>query len=104
MGFEVQVREMRKDAKEWVDVATTCGNAQAAANRLTLTTKSLSWAADDTGLMSTYQQIQARMARLLGEGANEYTNLSTTLYGVARAYEENDQKAAADLGAAWKPK
>jgi hypothetical protein len=104
MSYEVAVEKMRDDAKEWTDTAFVLGDAATAAASLTLTERSLSFAGRSTGLVSTYQQMVTRMVRLLEGGNAQCANLATTLYDVARAYEENDANAAKRLGSRWTPK
>jgi hypothetical protein len=97
----VAVEAMRHDAAVWDEVSGVVGRAGQEAAALTLGEAQLSWASVPTGLLDTYQEIQRKVAALLGEGRDVTRGLSVTLDEVATAYQLSDDKAAARFDGEW---
>ncbi|MFI5931790.1 hypothetical protein [Actinoplanes sp. NPDC051494] len=92
---------LHHDAASWDEVADVTRRAARDASDQDLTDRELSWAAGQTALLGTYQEIQAKTVRLLTEAATVCAGLSTALDQVAVAYETSDGRAAAALRGVW---
>lgn len=101
MSLNAAIKALRDDAGIWADVATTTSNAARAAEGLTLTEGEMSWASRPTGLLDTYEEIRAKVSRLLGEATRNFNSLSNTLKRVAAAYETSDQAALNRMKGVW---
>lgn len=101
MSLNAAIKALRDDAGIWADVATTTSNAARAAEGLTLTESEMSWASRPTGLLDTYEEIRAKVSRLLGEATRNFNSLSNTLNKVATAYETSDQAALNRMKGVW---
>jgi hypothetical protein len=101
MSLNAAIKALRDDAGIWADVATTTSNAARAAEGLTLTEGEMSWASRPTGLLDTYEEIRAKVSRLLGEATRNFNSLSNTLNKVATAYETSDQAALNRMKGVW---
>ncbi len=101
MTLQVAIEALRADAEVWDGVAAVVGRAGQEAGSLGLGESELSWAANPTGLITTYAEIQQKAARLLGEGAQALGRLGAALDSVAMAYERDDEDAARRLKGTW---
>lgn len=101
MSLTAAIQALRADAGIWQDVATTTSGAARAADGLTLSEGELSWASRPTGLLDTYEEIRAKVARLLTEATTNFSSLSSTLNRVATAYETSDQAALSRMRGVW---
>jgi uncharacterized protein YukE len=104
MTLQASIKAMRDDAALWKGASDTLGEASGAAAQLDLTEQDLSFASVGTGVLTSYQQIQAKAERLLGEGRDVLATLSDRLYEVAAAYEENDAAASTKFDDTWEPR
>jgi hypothetical protein len=104
MTLKAAIDALHDDAHLWQGVAATTANAKSAVDGLTLTEGELSWASRPTGLLSTYEEIRAKVAGLLGEATTNYNSLSSTLDRVAKAYETSDQAAQNRMKGVWDPR
>lgn len=104
MTLKANIKAMREDADLWRRVAKTAYTAGQAASELTLGESQLSWASATTGLLVTYEQIQAKVAGLLVEATANYAALSEELDAAATAYETNDEEASIELRGIWEPR
>ncbi len=104
MTLQASIDAMRDDAGKWRGVAGVLKKAQNDAVPLTLTTKDLSFAADDTGMLLAYNEIKAKAERLLGEGNEILDKLATRLYEVADEYQRSDENASKKFQGVWDPK
>lgn len=101
MSLQAAIRALRDDAGMWSDVASTTSTAARAVEGMTLSEGELSWASRPTGLLETYEEIRAKVGRLLGEATTNYNSLSNTLNRVATAYETSDQAALNRMRGVW---
>jgi hypothetical protein len=101
MSLQAALEALHQDAGMWDEVSRVTNEAGQAAAGLTLTEDELSWASVNTPLLGTYQGLQDKIVRLLGEATTVYTGLSTALDKVAAAYEASDERAARDLKGVW---
>jgi hypothetical protein len=84
---------MRVDAAMWTQMSDELRTAAGIAATLQLSALHFSYLADKAGLTSTYQQIQAAMVRLMGEGAGALEGLAGALRTAADGYEEDERRA-----------
>jgi hypothetical protein len=101
MTVKAAIEALRHDVDVWDGVSRVTDVAGQDARGLTLTENDLSWAGNYTALQGTYDEIQLKVATLLGEATTVFTGLSTALDKVADAYQLSDTKAAADLLGVW---
>lgn len=101
MSVAAAISALRQDAEMWDQVSEVTRRAGQEAGALTLGEAQLSWASVPTGLLSTYTEIQGKVAALLGEATRVYTDLSVALDKVAHAYEISDRDAANNLKGVW---
>ena len=101
MSFKAALEALTQDAAVWSDVSKVTGSAAQKAESLSLGEADLSWASHPTGLLDTYAEIQAKVARLLREGATVYDDLSVTLIDVRNQYQASDETAARKLEGVW---
>ena len=99
----VSLEAMRHDSGIWRTTAGALNDASAAANRLTLDTTALSFAAGENGLVETYEQLRALVERLTREGHLRLSALSHTLNVVAAAYATSDKRASVRYDGVWEP-
>jgi len=85
---------MRADAAMWSRMSDELRTAAGIAATLQLSALHFSYLADKAGLTTTYQEIQALMVRLLGEGATAFEGLASSLRTAADGYEEDERRAA----------
>jgi uncharacterized protein YukE len=103
MTLQASIKALRDDAGEWKGVSDTTKAAAQAASGMTLSTKDLSWASEETGVLASYEEIRAKAEMLLNEATTILDNLSTTLNDVASAYEQSDEKATQRFKGVWDP-
>jgi len=101
MSVAVAIGALRHDSGVWDQVAVVTRQAGQEAAALSLRESQLSWASVPTGLLGTYAEIQDKVARLLGEANQVYSELSVALDKVANAYELSDENAATRLKGVW---
>lgn len=104
MTLKADIGALRLDAGVWANVARVTNTAATAADRLTLGESQLSWASSPTGLLHTYEEIRAKVSRLLSEATANFNALSVTLDQIATDYETNDAQAAQQLRGVWDPR
>lgn len=101
MSVEVAVEALLYDATIWDQTSHVTNQAGHEARTLTLGAAQLSWAADTTGLLSTYGQVQDKIATLLDEASQVARGLSVTLDDVGHQYRLHDEQAANQLRGVW---
>jgi hypothetical protein len=84
---------MRADAAMWSQMSDELRTAAGIAATLQLSMLHFSYLGDKAGLTTTYQEIQALMVRLLGEGATAFEGLAGSLRTAAEGYEEDERRA-----------
>jgi hypothetical protein len=104
MSLTVAEEALRADADLWDGVARTTELARQSAAELTLAADALSWAAAETPLQATYDEVQRKIGRLLSEATTVFTGLSTALDQVATAYKAGDVAAAVRFKGVWDPR
>jgi hypothetical protein len=87
------IAALRADAGTWDDAAGELREAAAVAARLELGALHFSYLADQLGLVEVYQQLQDRLQRLLGEGADNLVALGAALHAAADGYEQDENNA-----------
>jgi excreted virulence factor EspC (type VII ESX diderm) len=101
MTLKAAIDALRNDAAVWDEVASTTSGAGTAAAGLGLTEADMSFGAGQTGLVTTYNALKDRVARLLTEGGQVQHELAVTLDRVAGAYEASDERAAGKFEGVW---
>lgn len=104
MSVTVAFEALEHDAGMWDDVSSTLSSASSSARGLTLSTTSLSWAAEVIGLVDVYEAARARVEQLLSEGATETGVIASTLLQVKAAYQSADTTRQAAYDGIWEPK
>jgi uncharacterized protein YukE len=97
----VAVEAMLHDATMWDQTSQVTRQAGQEAGALVLDATELSWASRDTGLLSTYAEIQQKVSTLLDEASKVYRQLSVTLDQVGYDYRLHDEDAARRLKGVW---
>ena len=103
MTLKVALEALAADAVVWDDVSSTLGGARDSAVGLTVSEAQMSWAADVTGLLQTYESIRSKTQTLLGDGATQTSTMAEGLRQVKATYEGSDQAAVERLSSAWAP-
>ncbi len=104
MTVTVNTREMRNDAKKWRECSGALDGATKAVDSFTLNEDQMSWAAAETGLLSTYDELINKARTLLGEGTTHTRLIASKLDEVAAAYEKSDADAAKLYSGVWVPR
>lgn len=104
MSMKVNLDALTADAVLWEGVSGTLGSSSRSAAGLTLSSVSLSWAAEEVGLLDVYEAARARVERLLREGETETETIAVTLRQVRTAYESTDESERAVYRGIWDPK
>jgi hypothetical protein len=99
----VALEKLRSDAGTWSRTATGAQGLADVAKGLTLTGVELSFAADATGLTTTYQQLQQRLAALCGQAVSTLNGISGTLTKAADGYVAIEQTNKNNLNQAGEP-
>lgn len=103
MSLQAAIAALRHDAGSWADIARVTRAAGASAAGLTLDEGVMSWASNPTGLLVTYEEIRAKVERLLSEGTTNLDDMADTLRTVATAYETSDERASRRFDDQWEP-
>lgn len=104
MTYEVALHALGKDAAMWEQTSSVLTDEGGNARMLNLTTADLSFAADWTGLTTTYAGVQSKVADLLTGGGTETEHIATVLRTVKKNYEDNEAKAKASYHGTWEYK
>jgi hypothetical protein len=104
MSLKVAIEALHDDADMWNRVADTTAAAASAAEALTLSESELSWASRPTGLLESYEEIRAKVARLLDEGTTNFHAMAEWLIRVANAYQTNEDEATRRFQGVWDAK
>lgn len=103
MTLQASISALYHDAGSWDDVASVTRTAAGTAAGLTLDESQLSWASNPTGLLVTYEELRAKVERLLTEATTNLTDMASALRTVARAYENSDERASVRFDGEWEP-
>jgi hypothetical protein len=104
MTLQADLNALAADAGAWDVISSTLGAAASSADGLTLGTAELSWAAEVTGLTSTYAEFQSTVSGRLREGEKNTTELADGLRQVKASYESTDAATRDDFVGLWDPK
>ena len=103
-SITVALEALESDARLWEDASSTLGAAARSASGLALTSMTLSRVGEEVGLVSTCEEVRARVERLLREGETELQVIATTLRQIKTAYESQDAAQRSAFGGLWEPK
>lgn len=98
--IRVDVGRLRHDAKKWTAAAGGARQLAAAARGLVLTAYEMSFAADETGVTRTYQQLQQRIAAVCEEGVGRLDGIASLVTTAADGFDVIDQTARDNLSGA----
>lgn len=84
---------MRGDASMWRDMASQLREAATAADNLDLDKTEFSKLGEMLGVVDLYQDVQARLAALIHQGADNFDATAAALTTAADGYEKDEQNA-----------
>lgn len=85
------VDKLREDAGTWRGTAAGARRIADVAAELSLTGVELSFAADEAGLTTTYQQLRQRLADLCGQATGTLDGIARTLTEAADGFDALEQ-------------
>lgn len=100
----VAVEKLRQDSATWAKTATGAQGLAGVARGLTLTGTELSFAADSTGLTTTYQQLQQRIATLCDQAVGTLNGIAGNLTKAADGFAAVDDTSRNNMNQTGKPK
>ncbi|WP_432967932.1 hypothetical protein [Dactylosporangium sp. CA-233914] len=95
------IAALRTDATAWIEASATAATAGTSAAGLTLDATRLSAAADMTGLLRVYSELQSAVAALLSEAGRCTAATGLALHQAADAYENDERNAVHAMFRAW---
>jgi hypothetical protein len=95
------VAALRGDAGQWRRCGDTLHAAGDVAAGLRLGIADLSFFGDQAGLVEVYDRLQAKLAQLCGEAAENFTGVAFALESAATGYERDERAAVHQLRRAW---
>jgi hypothetical protein len=99
--YQVALQSLRDDADVWDHAAADIGAAKGTADGLDLEALHFSYIADKLGVTALYQQFQAKMVGLLGEGQTMSTNVATALRNSAQTYQQEEESGVHRMNNVW---
>ncbi|GAW51684.1 MULTISPECIES: hypothetical protein [unclassified Nocardioides] len=101
MTLQADLKALETDAGTWDTISSTLSAAASSADGISLGTPELSWAAEVTGLTTTYAEFQTQVADRLREGEKNTSTLADGLRAVKSAYESTDAHARDEMDGLW---
>lgn len=101
MTLQADLNALETDAGTWDTISSTLAFAAGSADGLTLGTPQLSWAAEVTGLTTTYADFQDQVAERLRQGEANTSELAGGLRQVKRSYESTDTTVRDNYVGLW---
>jgi hypothetical protein len=95
------VKALRGDAVQWRQHADTAVAAGTVVESLGLGTFDLSYFGETTGLVEVYGKLQAKMAQLCGEAADNFAGVAAALESAAEGYDQDERAAVHQLHGTW---
>ena len=89
--IDVALQALRSDAQLWSTAADNVEAPKAAIGGLALSGAEMSMYAVDLGLDRTYNDARARMIDMLGQGQQNFRNLSQALIAAADTYQREEE-------------
>lgn len=99
--YQVALDALRDDADKWEQCGADLGAAKATAEGLDLEALHFSYVADKLGVTALYQQFQAKMVGLLGEGQTMSGNVATALRNSAQTYQQEEEAGVHRMNNVW---
>lgn len=93
----VAVAALRSDATKWTAASDDMAAAQGSAQSLVLGRAEFGYAAESRGLVSSYTNLQQRIAHLLQGADAEFDKIAAALRLAADTYEREDAEGAHNL-------
>jgi len=102
--MQAELAALEKDAVVWDNASSDLGGGSTAVTGLTLDTGAMSWAAEVTGLTTTYADFLTHVSGLLDEGKTNTAQIAEGLRTVKRSYESADADTRDDFVGLWDAK
>lgn len=99
--YEAALDALRDDAEKWEQCGSDLGAAKTTAEGLDLEALHFSYIADKLGVTALYQQFQAKMVGLLGEGQTMSGNVATALRNSAQTYQQEEEAGVHRMNDVW---
>jgi hypothetical protein len=99
--YQVALQALRNDADKWDRCAADLGAAKGTADGLDLGALHFSYVADKLGVTALYQQFQAKMVGLLGEGQAMSVDVATALRNSAQTYQQEEESGVHRMNNVW---
>lgn len=99
--YQVALQALRNDADKWEQCSADLGAAKGTADSLNLEALHFSYVADKLGVTALYQQFQAKMSGLLGEGHAMSANVATALRNSAQTYQQEEESGVHRMNDVW---
>jgi hypothetical protein len=99
--YQVALAALRHDADRWDQCGTDLGAAKGTADGLDLEALHFSYIADKLGVTAMYQQFQAKMVGLIGEGQTMSANVATALRNSAQTYQQEEESGVHRMNNVW---
>lgn len=101
MTLQSDLNALAADATTWDNISAALTSASGGVGSLNLGTPELSWAAEVTGLTTTYSDFQEKLTGLLDGGTTETSNVAGALRQIKAAYEDTDTSARDQFDGLW---
>lgn len=101
MTLQADLNALGADAATWDGISSALSSASGGVAGLDLGTPELSWAAEVTGLTTTYADFQEKLIGLLDGGTTEASNVAGALRQIKAAYEDTDTTARDQFDGLW---
>ena len=98
---EAAIQSLRMDAVAWGQAGAGLRQAAIAVDGLDFDRFHFSHAGDLVGLTDMYRQVQIKVARLLGEGADNFARVAAALTTAADGYERDERNAVHEMLGVW---
>jgi len=89
--IDVALQALRSDAQLWSTAAGNVDEPKATIGSLALSGAEMSMYAVDLGLDRTYNNARTQMIDMLGQGQQNFTNLSRALNAAADTYQREEE-------------
>ncbi len=99
--YQAALTALRDDATQWQGCSDDLAAAKSTADGLDLEALHFSYIADKLGLTQLYQDFQAKMVRLIGEGETMTAAVSAGLLKSAQTYQAEEEAGVHRMNNVW---